>query len=309
MALEHDTCKLSFLTSVSAGFICSDASAGCPQAAVADGGDPNSGFLKKLSSCIVVVDNPLLSCPRSNVLDFDDLLSLMVALLRDGELASKFRGRYRWLLVDEFQDTNAPQYELVRLLGTPEVRKADAVADASLTHMVRFQEGTSRCRGDQCIRAAQLQLYSLRITCVADRRALASSVLASERVQVPVPGRFMQPGCLELCWHTARCRATHVCGWQPGTGDPQMALLARKRKPDGSRCFNELSLHTCCRAACLQWATRTRRFTGGAAPTPRKCPTPSWRTSQVRGRKPDPGQHRIRQAIRKQCCWHCVHVR
>lgn len=55
------------------------------------------------------------------MLDFDDLMSLMVALLRDGELAARFRRRYRWLLVDEFQDTNAAQYELVRLLGLPEV--------------------------------------------------------------------------------------------------------------------------------------------------------------------------------------------
>lgn len=59
--------------------------------------------------------------PRSNVVDFDDLLSLMVALLRDGEVAAHFQRRYRWLLVDEFQDTNAAQYELVRLLGMPQV--------------------------------------------------------------------------------------------------------------------------------------------------------------------------------------------
>lgn len=77
----------------------------------------------------------------SNVVDFDDLLSLMVALLRHGDVAERFRRRYRWLLVDEFQDTNAPQYELVRLLGLPQViHKTAAVRSAChrdvVTHVI-----------------------------------------------------------------------------------------------------------------------------------------------------------------------------
>ncbi|MFK7854379.1 MAG: UvrD-helicase domain-containing protein [Granulosicoccus sp.] len=52
-----------------------------------------------------------------NSVDFDDLISLPVALLRDHQpVRDKWRGRVRHLLVDEYQDTNAAQYELVRLL-------------------------------------------------------------------------------------------------------------------------------------------------------------------------------------------------
>lgn len=52
-----------------------------------------------------------------NSVDFDDLISLPVALLRDHqEVRDKWRGRVRHLLVDEYQDTNAAQYALVRLL-------------------------------------------------------------------------------------------------------------------------------------------------------------------------------------------------
>jgi len=52
-----------------------------------------------------------------NSVDFDDLISLPVVLLRDNQqVRDKWRGRVRHLLVDEYQDTNAAQYELVRLL-------------------------------------------------------------------------------------------------------------------------------------------------------------------------------------------------
>ena len=54
---------------------------------------------------------------RSNALDFDDLLLEAVRLLASSpETAAKYNQRFRHLLVDEYQDTNRPQYELVRLL-------------------------------------------------------------------------------------------------------------------------------------------------------------------------------------------------
>jgi len=52
-----------------------------------------------------------------NSCDFDDLIGLPVTLLRDHEaVRARWRGRVRHLLVDEYQDTNAAQYALVRLL-------------------------------------------------------------------------------------------------------------------------------------------------------------------------------------------------
>ncbi|GAP62459.1 DNA helicase II / ATP-dependent DNA helicase PcrA [Ardenticatena maritima] len=55
---------------------------------------------------------------QANALDFDDLLLLTVRLLREvpAEL-ERLRRRWHFLHIDEFQDTNMPQYELVRLLG------------------------------------------------------------------------------------------------------------------------------------------------------------------------------------------------
>ncbi len=52
-----------------------------------------------------------------NALDFDDLICLPTLLLRSNEsIRQKWQNRIRYLLVDEYQDTNTSQYELVRLL-------------------------------------------------------------------------------------------------------------------------------------------------------------------------------------------------
>ncbi|HUG52369.1 MAG TPA: UvrD-helicase domain-containing protein [Vicinamibacteria bacterium] len=55
---------------------------------------------------------------RTRTLDFDDLLLETVRLLRDHQpVRDHYRKRYRHVLVDEYQDTNHPQYEIVRLIG------------------------------------------------------------------------------------------------------------------------------------------------------------------------------------------------
>jgi len=55
-----------------------------------------------------------------NAVDFDDLIMLPLQLLgAHPELQSEYHQRYRYLLVDEFQDTSAAQYELMKLLIGP----------------------------------------------------------------------------------------------------------------------------------------------------------------------------------------------
>ena len=65
--------------------------------------DVYRAYQKKLKEC--------------NALDFDDLLLLAVRLLEENEdVLEKYRRKFRYVLVDEYQDTNFPQYKLIQLL-------------------------------------------------------------------------------------------------------------------------------------------------------------------------------------------------
>ncbi|WP_431906307.1 UvrD-helicase domain-containing protein [Micromonospora carbonacea] len=55
---------------------------------------------------------------KRDLVDLDDLLTLPVELLRaDRKLAQRYRDRWQWIFVDEYQDVDAVQYELLRLLS------------------------------------------------------------------------------------------------------------------------------------------------------------------------------------------------
>src|SRR3989338_8770410 len=55
---------------------------------------------------------------NSNALDFDDLLFMMVRFLRDNAaLRARYQEQFRYLLVDEYQDTNRAQYLFLKLLA------------------------------------------------------------------------------------------------------------------------------------------------------------------------------------------------
>ena len=55
---------------------------------------------------------------QNNALDFDDLIMKTVELFKlDGEVLNSYQERFRYIMVDEYQDTNTAQFELIRLLA------------------------------------------------------------------------------------------------------------------------------------------------------------------------------------------------
>ena len=57
-------------------------------------------------------------CFKNGAMDFDDLLFKMYLLLKNfPEALSKYQQKFKYIMIDEYQDTNTAQYEIIKLLG------------------------------------------------------------------------------------------------------------------------------------------------------------------------------------------------
>lgn len=66
----------------------------------------------------------------NNALDFDDLLMVTVTLLQENEeILKKYQARFKYILIDEYQDTNQAQYQLAKMLAD-KYRNLCVVGDA-----------------------------------------------------------------------------------------------------------------------------------------------------------------------------------
>src|SRR5689334_8674787 len=104
----------------------------------------------------------------NNALDFDDLLIKTVRLLRDvAEVREKYNNKFRYILVDEYQDTNALQFELIRLI-TEKTKNIAVVGDedqsiykwrgADISNILNFEKhfpNTRTIRLEQNYRSTQ----------------------------------------------------------------------------------------------------------------------------------------------------------
>src|ERR1700677_551978 len=108
---------------------------------------------------------------KANALDFDDLLLETVRLLKSSaETREKYNRRYKYILIDEYQDTNRPQYELMKLLAG-ETANVCVVGDedqsiyswrgADIKKILEFEkdfQGTKTIRLEQNYRSTQMIL-------------------------------------------------------------------------------------------------------------------------------------------------------
>ena len=105
---------------------------------------------------------------EANALDFDDLILCTVRLLKNEEdVRAYYQNKFRYILIDEYQDTNRMQYELVRLLADGH-HNICVVGDddqsiyrfrgADITNILNFEKeypGTRTIRLEQNYRSTQ----------------------------------------------------------------------------------------------------------------------------------------------------------
>ncbi|TSC95681.1 MAG: hypothetical protein Athens101410_437 [Parcubacteria group bacterium Athens1014_10] len=87
---------------------------------------------------------------ENNALDFGDLINYTLQLFKKRPLVlEKFRKQFKYILVDEFQDTNYAQYELIKLLASPKNNLAVCFDDdqsiykfrgASVSNVLQFKK-------------------------------------------------------------------------------------------------------------------------------------------------------------------------
>ena len=106
----------------------------------------------------------------ANAVDFDDLIMRTVELMRKvPQVAQKYRRKFRYILVDEYQDTNHAQYVLIReLSGVDAQVKGSAGSAGSASAQVSESSGSSESTQNVSKTVSQHVLSPASITVVGD---------------------------------------------------------------------------------------------------------------------------------------------
>ncbi|MBM7077526.1 UvrD-helicase domain-containing protein [Micromonospora humida] len=141
---------------------------------------------------------------KQDLVDLDELLTLPVALLKgDKKLVRDYRERWRWIFVDEYQDVDAVQYDLLRLLS-PADGNLCAIGDpdqaiysfrgADVGYFLRFSEDFTDAR---LVRLNRNYRSSAPILAAAVQAIAPSSLVRGRRLdparldpEAPLVGRY-----------------------------------------------------------------------------------------------------------------------
>jgi len=81
---------------------------------------------------------------QNNAIDFDDILIKTLQILQSyPQILDAYQNRYQYLMVDEYQDTNKPQYEIVKLLASKNGNLAVVGDDSQSIYSWRWADMTN----------------------------------------------------------------------------------------------------------------------------------------------------------------------
>jgi DNA helicase-2/ATP-dependent DNA helicase PcrA len=166
---------------------------------------------------------------RMNAMDFDDLLFRAVNLL---ELFQEVRDRYatafRWILVDEYQDTNHAQYRWLQLLSS-EHRNLAVVGDDDQC----LVEGTPVTMGDGSTRPIEdVQVGDEVLSCYGSGDFRPARVTGTHRAEARLGIRIRTAGGREL---VSTPEHTHFAGFRAGHAPPAHLTYLMLRGDKGFR--------------------------------------------------------------------------
>ncbi|WP_118972256.1 ATP-dependent helicase [Taibaiella koreensis] len=107
-------------------------------------------------------------CFRNGAMDFDDLLFKMYELLvKHPDVLAKYQHKFRYILIDEYQDTNIAQYQIIKMLGAvhenicvvgDDAQSIYSFRGATIENILKFQkdyEGAKVVKLEQNYRSTQ----------------------------------------------------------------------------------------------------------------------------------------------------------
>lgn len=186
-------------------------------------------------------------CRQANAMDFDDLLMLTFQLFRDHEeIRQKYAGRFDYILVDEYQDTNHVQMSIVMLLCKEKMRVC-AVGDdsqsiysfrgANIDNILNYQKqlpGTQLFKLEQNYRSTQTIVEAANSLIHHNRNQIQKEVFSKndkgEKIQYK-PAYSDKEEALIVAKNIQRIKRQDDCGYD------QFAILYRTNAQ--SRSFEE----------------------------------------------------------------------
>lgn len=186
-------------------------------------------------------------CRQANAMDFDDLLMLTFQLFRDHEeIRQKYAGRFDYILVDEYQDTNHVQMSIVMQLCKEKLRVC-AVGDdsqsiysfrgANIDNILNYQKqlpGTHLFKLEQNYRSTQTIVEAANSLIHHNRNQIQKEVFSKndkgEKIQYK-PAYSDKEEALIVAKNIQRIKRQDNCGYE------QFAILYRTNAQ--SRSFEE----------------------------------------------------------------------